>query len=865
MDIRNLAQPFWLAVNCSAKILPDVFCQYHADITASNDIVSPNKNICRNCGIVKNNTCFIFQTQNVLPLKDTERLCRRKQNSLSPVTSIKKFQYLFEAVIDIFPPLYVCGANILFTYGKYQHFFLYKSNPPGSFNSSFILQISSHKLRDYHPGGNVFICGELGFMSYLYFIDRWTVSEHVEKLSICQTDNNLNDSRFWNCSRLHYRSHSGKCIVFVLTNFKTSVPTGEKLSQQEYDSIQEMKHRVALSNQLKCAKDVYMYFNVSEICSYRLDKSGKVTPCSKGEHLQNCRQFECNALFKCPGHYCVPMGYLCDGRWHCPYGRDESIQCGPSRKCVHLFKCKGTQKCVHLSEICNGIMECPAKDDEQLCSLSRKRCPSQCQCLAFAISCSDVQLPYKQKLHPYFSITLQHVVQNFHSDPHLAYELRFAALLEWTSSSLSDVCCFFLFNNSLIYINLGQNKITLVGEKCFSFSLKLKVIQLNNNLISRLDIGAFTFLQNLVLLNLSTNLLTEISSQMVSGCPKLKLLSLQNNSFSTIMSDNLKRINFQVLETENFRLCCVLESDVRCTATIPWIISCSNLLPNLAIELMCYIVSSMITCTSLICCLLMKRNLSGTGTKKSFTSIAISLNLSDVLCAVNISFIWIADLNYVGKIILMEHVWRRSVGCFILFHDLLLFSMLNPFLLCFLSLSRLMVVVFPIQSRFKKYHFVIKFLTGVSMSLIVVCSGITLTSSFEVGDAGLPTKMCSPVSDPTGKCLSVKTSTFVIVVIQAVASFFVVTCYILLVHEKKASQQKLNLKQSNTFLVIQILITTGSNLLCWIPGTTVYLAAMFLSQYPTVMFVWMSVAVTPINSVIHPMLFLFVTARKRLK
>ncbi len=38
--------------------------------------------------------------------------------------------------------------------------------------------------------------------------------------------------------------------------------------------------------------------------------------------------FECpETYFKCPGNYCIPYQYLCDGEWHCPDGEDE-LGCG---------------------------------------------------------------------------------------------------------------------------------------------------------------------------------------------------------------------------------------------------------------------------------------------------------------------------------------------------------------------------------------------------------------------------------------------------------------------------------------------------------------------------------------------------------
>ncbi len=37
--------------------------------------------------------------------------------------------------------------------------------------------------------------------------------------------------------------------------------------------------------------------------------------------------FECpDNYFKCPGNYCIPFHYVCDGNWQCPDGQDE-IEC----------------------------------------------------------------------------------------------------------------------------------------------------------------------------------------------------------------------------------------------------------------------------------------------------------------------------------------------------------------------------------------------------------------------------------------------------------------------------------------------------------------------------------------------------------
>ncbi len=47
---------------------------------------------------------------------------------------------------------------------------------------------------------------------------------------------------------------------------------------------------------------------------------------SEGE--SNAGPFPCpDNYYKCPGNYCIPVHYICDGHWHCPNGEDE-VDCG---------------------------------------------------------------------------------------------------------------------------------------------------------------------------------------------------------------------------------------------------------------------------------------------------------------------------------------------------------------------------------------------------------------------------------------------------------------------------------------------------------------------------------------------------------
>ena len=60
---------------------------------------------------------------------------------------------------------------------------------------------------------------------------------------------------------------------------------------------------------------------------------------------------------------------------------------------------------------------------------------------------------------------------------------------------------------------------------------------------------------------------------------------------------------------------------------------------------------------------------------------------------------------------------------------------------------------------------------------------------------------------------------------------------------------------------IQIFIVTVSNILCWIPSGIIYLVALFLKKYPVNLIIWSTIAVTPINSVINPVVFIVANFR----
>ncbi len=287
--------------------------------------------------------------------------------------------------------------------------------------------------------------------------------------------------------------------------------------------------------------------------------------------------------------YCIPAEYLCDGKWDCSDGHDESKtqNCGPHRFCKNMFNCTKTQICIHVHETCDGLVNCPYEDDEQLCTLSRHIYPAGCLCLALAMQCVNQTIHFNLLASSFQFYIMIFEDSNIYFEDHwdARNKLPFAAVLMILNSGQTNPCVYLEQSNNLLHIDFKSNHIPTLHQKCFEQSLKLKLVKISHNLISKLSDCLFCNLALLIHLDLSHNLLSFISSSFVLRSPQMTLLSLQNNILNTANPNYFSNAHFKILQVENFRLCCTLKGNLKCTAKIPWYTSCKHLLPSESIKI----------------------------------------------------------------------------------------------------------------------------------------------------------------------------------------------------------------------------------------------------------------------------------------
>ena len=124
-------------------------------------------------------------------------------------------------------------------------------------------------------------------------------------------------------------------LQFCQNNSRTNIPKLEKINNSHVTYIPTDYNTFQLdARQLPCSYDqslIMHSFHIFDICTFTRDAMNNLIPCPFGEHLKNCKNFECNMKYKCPKYYCIPWSYVCDGKWDCPTGSDENY-CSQNKK-----------------------------------------------------------------------------------------------------------------------------------------------------------------------------------------------------------------------------------------------------------------------------------------------------------------------------------------------------------------------------------------------------------------------------------------------------------------------------------------------------------------------------------------------------
>ena len=608
-----------------------------------------------------------------------------------------------------------------------------------------------------------------------------------------------------------------------------------------------------VDNVLMCHDEEEQCFHPGDICVYRL-VNNSLYPCQSGAHLQECGQFECNIEVKCPSFYCITWRHVCDGRWDCPFGFDESAQleCG-TKTCFQMFACRNSDICIHILEHCDGIPDCPLGDDEHLCALSVVSCPEGCVCLNFAVFCVAISVDFKFWAEVFSSYTIH---QSQFSDSKFALNSKFLRIANFSDNHIIQGCFEFYSTKQLLVFDVSKNMISTIPEHCYHSLKYIRLLQLRANTIVSLEAMAFSEINSTSLvIDLSRNYISALLKNTFHRVFHLIMLLLQDNDIITV---DFSGVAVGLVFTRDFTVCC--STDSYCTAAKPWYRSCSKLFPSVSLSSMFVSIASCILALNVV----------NFGTNnfwknarhkrqnrkvnnKPHASIISFINSGDFICGVYLLVVWLADRvfgdSYVSAI--QSQQWRASPMCGVASGSVLYFSLVMPFLFSFLSLARYRLVKYPFEYHFKSLKFVLRNLLTIVTVSLSFSFGIVLSVMLK---GSMPTGLCLPFADPTHSLWESKFVTCFIAAVQLTAICMIVSLSCLMLRKMSQSEQLKEMQLRKATLQLFLLI--GSNVICWIPSSLIFLTSLLVEQYPGQLLLWTTAAVMPINSVINPLIFL---------
>lgn len=892
MSLHNLAYPVWLSIPCSERMIPDVMCVI--DYPGQNLLNVPLGNAERCAAtemLLKEGSCYLFIWIDISKTLQSEPV-------VLPVEGIKKLEYLFIAICDTFPDMFGSdpeeNTHNKIRQSKYHRTLSYhiQAVSPNETLDGYVVRQYKSLLTEMVDFGNMLFCFQSEYFVSTFFqhdgfydCGRHDQSDEIATQCAFKKCKCVQQSF---CEDLFYRTTKGICQSFINHTTASNEPvmwtkcqSGNLISTSKVNDLVsdcgctaddepflanilhfDMQCHCSYPGALQCVPGHPKCYNVSDICVYKLDRQGVLLPCRTGGHLETCRDFKCNMKFKCPQSYCIPLAYLCDSKWDCSKGYDESTNqtCHLGKHCQKKYKCRHSQTCIHTNDVCDGNFDCTSYDDEIMCDLMFLTCLHFCHCLNYAIICAtkEIEAHVFEKTLPYVSLVACYASI---SDITFFKMLPSLVRLDASHNNIAKICHI----DSIISLKLlaaSHNWIAGLSGACFAHFKNIVTIDLSYNLITKISKCAFQFLSSFVHLDLSHNLIHKLQS-LVFYSLNVRIMSLVGNELTDVNVGSFVSAKVEIIITNKYHICCITPNkEVVCTAKMPWYLSCSRLLPRQAMATSLGMVSAFILILNISCAALIWLS-SRKHSNAPFKVLVSFVNTSDLLCGLYLTVLLSANSFYKANFAVSEHRWRGSNVCLIIFVISLLFAIVSPIFLVLLSFSRLMVVLYPLKSRFMEMMFAVKVMSGSAFVSAVIT--VSLTAIFWDKYHSVPTRLCLPMLDPSNVNYIIKLLTILICGDQVFCTLSITIIYIYLSVHMKSLKQNIHLPQtrnqtkSDIKMFIQLVVITSSNLLCWVPSNVVYILAMLLPYYPIDMVIWTVIAVTPINSVINPLAFIIFT------
>ena len=587
--------------------------------------------------------------------------------------------------------------------------------------------------------------------------------------------------------------------------------------------------------------------------------------------------------FQCPNvRHCLPVFVLCNGVWDCP-GKEDEDGCD-EYQCPGYYRCRSSRVCLHPEYMCDGMAHCPQRDDELLCGFVY---PNNCTCYGLAFSCS-VQFPADS----YPQLRYLSAVGSGMTPALLTANVMLIYL------SLADCRLVSLqlpTLPNLHTLDLSLNSIQHIHIDTLSAVVSLRVLILSDNPLTtftRVNGSGVTF-SDLIYLDLVRIPLKQFDLSLGDVFPSLQTLNLSHTGLSDVDKGfghyqqlrvldlrgcpltNIPRTMFQGLSQlqtvygDNYKLCCKDTVPVgfnlgQCFAPSDEISSCGDLLLSDAYRV---ILSTMAAVSivgnlaSFAFRILWLQNANNSG----FAILVTHLCAADLFMGVYLGIIGVADRTYLGSYLWKDTAWRHSTTCRTAGFLCLLSSEVSAFIIFVITLDRFLVLNFPfsrIRLKRNSAH-VTCWLLWIGGALL---AGVPLLPVTQHWQFYSQTAVCVPLPVTRKKFTGHKYSFGVIIVFNFFLFALIAAgqaCVYLSVRANRMTATDSS-KQAQDVRVARRLITIAlSDFMCWFPVGLLGLLASGGYPIPGEVNVVLVILVLPLNAALNPFLYTVNTLLER--
>ncbi len=751
---------------------------------------------------------------------------------------------------------------------------------PLNVSSFYGFYITAHTRLTQQGGGNIFKC-QRSFISQLGVCDEIAdcPDTHRPDEAGCvynTNEENMQKRKQHTCSDVYLQVASGSCIQYIfalaskhhighsLDTRKTSTAILNLYEIQNKETVQLICKE---GGKFPCTNGD-LCFDLADLCNFKL-VANAIQPCKTGEHLQNCINFQCNINHKCPDSFCIPWAYVCNGRWDCPHGSDEDVRCTFQRQCAGMFKCKLALICIHMHDICDDKYDCPLQDDELLCSLHTHSCPLACKCLAFAISCKNITAVnwHVTNKFPWHVIFVQNCTALVAKK--ILTCVQHIMTVVMTKNNLSSLCDLHLPLKHVVLVDVAHNKIHLLSKNCFQNLKYLKSVKVKRNNLSEVQAKTFNNITNLLMVDLSSNKLINLPSDFIFSSCTVQFLFLHNNSLLETADEMLQLSELKLFSTTLSILCCAVPKNTTCQAQAVCNLPCTQLLAKTAVKVLFCCVFVVLCFLSTSAAFIQRRKYqnqmkTGSNVRQIQKANNIVMNFfffHDFVFAFSFGMLFTADQIFGQDFPLYQNRWKSNFFCYLIFLLNLHYHLVSPAILVPYCLSRLMVVMCPMTTRFKDPNFVGKVFAASTVISFVL--SLFITSAAAGFYSQVSTTLCSFTVELCNSTVLIVSFRWILLTEQIISLKVAFISNMKLFVELKEAQKKVQSckiqKSSDTLPIGQFVTVFGANLICWIPASVAYMVCGSNKACPVSISEWIAATIQPLISIVLPIAFIVMT------